>query len=759
MDRAPMVDDFASLEDHSKEIQFGKTLSKNSTRSVRSQDEDIPPFGKTLSSRSVLSVEQDSHGRLGAFPRRVLLPDDAVPRHVSMESNWQPSSPSKDFQDLEEFEFEAATRPPAVLSPRMLHRYQQALGLELPGKGEDNPAFGKTASSPFHASIDQERRKHSLRKFLAGVEPASPFRKDLPFGKTFSQRALNSDAALDCEAEEALLACHKYCSIRTVTDDSGELPSHVELADRLSVLPRQGQPGLLQADHEPRTSPSRFSREADLFAGPSDSLDEPPEFMAVSRGARSPSSPFSRDEIDFEPARGLGYSQESSSPSAAQSSCLPQFLPYTNPAMVQGDIDSRPPNPINSTASHHPSGRSDGEGSPSWQELQCQWRHEQQSLGRQSQLSRLGQMTQGLPEQSRRGFWDNSPMSNHPNQFGMPASSLNHGLPMQQLQPQQPHSGGMDFGQLRNTAVNPMSNNFRSDNSYGGFCGDEFEAGSRMPPKLPPQRQTPPAQQHYEQQYQQCQQEYQQLQQLQFIQQEQQRQLQKQLDLKRREMELAQMQALQDQKKQLRQQQNWQQQKNWQQQQLHQVPRQPERPSQPQPAQPQQQQKMQSGQEQTTVMIRNLPVGYTRDMLVDLLNQKGFAGCFDFVYMPINFRSQETFGYAFVNFAHEADAHRTSTVLQGFRDWGVETDKICEVSWSNMHQGLHAHIERYRNSPVMHESVPDQYKPAVFFKGQRVAFPAPTKRIRIPRIRRSQDGAEGEGEQSPDSSPNDFYVF
>ncbi|CAE7947315.1 ML3, partial [Symbiodinium sp. KB8] len=89
---------------------------------------------------------------------------------------------------------------------------------------------------------------------------------------------------------------------------------------------------------------------------------------------------------------------------------------------------------------------------------------------------------------------------------------------------------------------------------------------------------------------------------------------------------------------------------------------------------------------QTTVMLRNLPQGYSRDMLVELMNRNGFHACFDFVYIPINFRSQAMFGYAFVNFVDEAQALRARDAFEGFTNWGVETDKICEVSWSDMHQ-------------------------------------------------------------------------
>lgn len=158
--------------------------------------------------------------------------------------------------------------------------------------------------------------------------------------------------------------------------------------------------------------------------------------------------------------------------------------------------------------------------------------------------------------------------------------------------------------------------------------------------------------------------------------------------------------------------------------------RQPEHPKQP--------------QARTTVMLRNLPIGYSRDMLTQMLNDNGFAATYDFVYMPMNFRTKATFGYAFVNFVSASLAERSKEAFEGFSNWGVITDKVCEVSWSDMHQGLAAHVERYRNSPVMHESVADEYKPAMFANGVRVVFAPPTKKIKMPRTRRTQDGSVGD---------------
>lgn len=138
----------------------------------------------------------------------------------------------------------------------------------------------------------------------------------------------------------------------------------------------------------------------------------------------------------------------------------------------------------------------------------------------------------------------------------------------------------------------------------------------------------------------------------------------------------------------------------------------------------------------TTVMLRNLPLNYTRTMLLDMLDKEGFSGRYDFAYLPTDFQKWAGFGYAFVNFATHEEAKRAQDHFQGFDRWKVPTQKKCEVTWSSPYQGLKAHIERYRNSPVMHARVPDECKPVVFSEGRRYAFPAPTKKIKAPHLRR-----------------------
>jgi RNA recognition motif-containing protein len=139
----------------------------------------------------------------------------------------------------------------------------------------------------------------------------------------------------------------------------------------------------------------------------------------------------------------------------------------------------------------------------------------------------------------------------------------------------------------------------------------------------------------------------------------------------------------------------------------------------------------------TTVVIRNFPHSYTRDMVCELLNSKGFDECYNFVYLPVDFLSWMAFGYAFVNMKTHEDALRVMDVLDGFADWGRSGGKECDVVWSDPYQGLEANIERYRNSPVMGATVHEMYKPLLILDGKVAPFPAPTKKLNPPRVRRS----------------------
>jgi hypothetical protein len=145
--------------------------------------------------------------------------------------------------------------------------------------------------------------------------------------------------------------------------------------------------------------------------------------------------------------------------------------------------------------------------------------------------------------------------------------------------------------------------------------------------------------------------------------------------------------------------------------------------------------------EKTTVMLRNIPNNYTRTLLLELLDAHGAKPHYNMVYLPIDFSSSAGFGYAFVNFVCQERAEDFMRQVQGFRNWSVSSEKVLEATWSSAHQGIESHIARYRNSPVMHSSVPDEQRPALFQDGVRIPFPAPTKKLKAPRPRNEAPSA------------------
>jgi len=139
--------------------------------------------------------------------------------------------------------------------------------------------------------------------------------------------------------------------------------------------------------------------------------------------------------------------------------------------------------------------------------------------------------------------------------------------------------------------------------------------------------------------------------------------------------------------------------------------------------------------DRTTLMLRNLPNDYTRSMLLELLDTQGFAGCYNFIYLPTDMKRKAGLGYAFVNMLTPGEAERAFEVLHGFSGWKMLcSTKVLELAWGDPLQGLEAHVNRYRNSPVMHEDAPADFRPLLFENGRQVEFPPPTRKLRAPRL-------------------------
>jgi len=142
--------------------------------------------------------------------------------------------------------------------------------------------------------------------------------------------------------------------------------------------------------------------------------------------------------------------------------------------------------------------------------------------------------------------------------------------------------------------------------------------------------------------------------------------------------------------------------------------------------------------DRTTIMIRNIPSGCTRAIVQATMDWEGFAGQYDFLYLPCSFDDWSVLGHAFINFPAHRNAERAIDKLNGGIFWPEFDSKPREACWSKALQGLAACVGRYRNSPVMDPSVSDAYKPILLKKGARSSFPEPTKKIQP--VRRRGEG-------------------
>merc|ERR1740130_2494604 len=129
----------------------------------------------------------------------------------------------------------------------------------------------------------------------------------------------------------------------------------------------------------------------------------------------------------------------------------------------------------------------------------------------------------------------------------------------------------------------------------------------------------------------------------------------------------------------------------------------------------------------TTVMFRNIPNKYTREMLVNQLEQD-MRGQFDF----INFRTVEACD-TFV------------TRFNGVEVWkclpGLNSRKVTEVTPARV-QGFEENVQRLRNSPVMRElAYHQEWMPLIFdMNGAQVPFPSPERALEpIKPRRRTRD--------------------
>jgi len=149
----------------------------------------------------------------------------------------------------------------------------------------------------------------------------------------------------------------------------------------------------------------------------------------------------------------------------------------------------------------------------------------------------------------------------------------------------------------------------------------------------------------------------------------------------------------------------------------------------------------QNEEHRTTVVMTDIASNCTRDGLLAQLDDAGLAGQYDFVYLPVSFETLATHGYGIVNFV---SSHAAQMLMKTSPN---------SVSFSDQRQGLDGHVANFQDSSLMHDGVPDQFKPLLFKNGRRIQFPPPTRPTRMPRELKRAIWRMKNGELATDSSP------
>eukprot|EP00435_Cladocopium_sp_Y103_P012263 s849_g3.t1 len=151
-----------------------------------------------------------------------------------------------------------------------------------------------------------------------------------------------------------------------------------------------------------------------------------------------------------------------------------------------------------------------------------------------------------------------------------------------------------------------------------------------------------------------------------------------------------------------------------------------------------------------TVMMRNIPNKYTQRMLIDEINEAGFDGAYDFLYLPIDKESNANKGYAFLNFLRPDLAYAFKLAYDGKQMAQFKSTKIVSVAPATI-QGFDANYEHFSRTRVNYGDVDSRPLFLKTKKGKsKTSIPGFLKKTRT-----AQDNMSGSlpGAMSPSMSP------
>jgi hypothetical protein len=115
-------------------------------------------------------------------------------------------------------------------------------------------------------------------------------------------------------------------------------------------------------------------------------------------------------------------------------------------------------------------------------------------------------------------------------------------------------------------------------------------------------------------------------------------------------------------------------------------------------------------QREMSLMIRNVPNRYTQRMFLAEIRKHGFDRTFDFIYMPMDFRTKNNMGYCFLNFIDFNFARQFVDEFEGVKLAAFKSQKTLAIQPANT-QGLYGNMRSFQ---AAEKEVPPEYQPIIF---------------------------------------------
>jgi len=125
--------------------------------------------------------------------------------------------------------------------------------------------------------------------------------------------------------------------------------------------------------------------------------------------------------------------------------------------------------------------------------------------------------------------------------------------------------------------------------------------------------------------------------------------------------------------------------------------------------------------EKSTVMVRNIPTRISAAKLIEtvLSYRSSITSLIDFLYLPIDFKTNKNLGYCFINFKSNELAREFTEKFHGKKYLFCDTsEKMLQISLSNR-QGYLRNLEVFTQTKLL-DTWPPQYRPLAEFAGELV---------------------------------------